>query len=60
VRAILQRTEATKKVAFLHTEKRDLGKALGAGQHGKQAQRQDLIERVAGLTLLAGSSRSLK
>jgi hypothetical protein len=53
-RAILERTKAAKKLAFRDAEKRDLGKALGAGQHREQAQEQDFIERVGDFTLLAG------
>jgi hypothetical protein len=48
----LERAEATKKAQFLDAKEGDLGEALRAGQHTKQAQKQDLIERVGHLALL--------
>jgi hypothetical protein len=50
--AILKRPEATQKAELLNPEERNLGEALGTGQHAKQAQKQDLIERVSHLSTL--------
>jgi len=36
----------------LTPKKGDLGEAFGAGQHAKQAQQQDFIERIGHLGLL--------
>ncbi len=52
-RAILERTEAAQKLALLAAEQGDVDHGLGPGQHGKQAQEQDLVERIAHLALLA-------
>jgi len=41
-----------KEAAFLDAEEGDLGEACGAGQHAKQAQQQDFIERIGHLGLL--------
>jgi hypothetical protein len=51
--AVLERTEATQKLAFLAAEQGDIDKCLGPGQHGEQAEQQDLVERVGHLALLA-------
>src|SRR5208282_3369056 len=48
-----ERAEAAKKLKFLAAEEGDLGETLGSGQHGEQAQEQDLIERVGHLAWLA-------
>ena len=52
-RAVLERTEAAQKRAFLAAEQGDIDEGLGPGQHGEQAEKQDLVERVGYLTLLA-------
>jgi hypothetical protein len=52
-RAILERAEAAQKLAFLAAEQGNIDDGLGAGQHGEQAQEQDLVERVGYLALLA-------
>ena len=52
-RAVLERTEAAQQRELLGPEQRDLGEALCTGQHRKQTQQQDLIERIGNLALLA-------
>src|ERR1700684_2384373 len=59
-RAVLERAEAAEKLKFLDAEESDLGKALGSGQHGEQAQEQDLIERVGHLAWLARILESIE
>ena len=52
--AVLERTEAAQKLAFLAAEQGDIEtNVLGPGQHGEQAEQQDLVERVGHLALLA-------
>ena len=59
-RATLERTEAPQKLELLSAEQGDIGDRLGTGQHGEQTRRQDLVQRVGHLALLAGPFRSLK
>jgi len=50
-RTVLERTEAAQKLAFLAAEQGDIDEGLGPGQHGEQAEKQDLVERVGYLNL---------
>ena len=52
-RAVLERAEAAQKLALLAAEQGDIDEGLGPGQHGEQAEQQDLVERVGHLALLA-------
>ncbi len=45
-RPVCERPEATQQVEFLLAESRDIGEGLRPGQHGEQAQEQDLVERI--------------
>src|SRR3954447_21054543 len=51
-RFIFERSEAAQKVKLLDAEQGDLDEVVGSGQHRKQAQQQDLVERVGHLALL--------
>ena len=52
-RAVRERAEAAQKTELLAAEQGDIDEGLGSGQHRKQAEEQDLIERVR-LPCLAG------
>ena len=52
-RAILERAEPAEQLKLLGAEKCDLREAFRASQHGKQAQQQNLIQRVGHLAKLA-------
>ncbi len=52
-RAVLERAEAAQKPKLLAAEQGDIGEGLGPGQHGEQAEKQDLVERICYLALLA-------
>ncbi len=46
------RSEPAQKLALCAAEQGDIDDALGSGQHGKQAQEEDFVERVGYLALL--------
>ena len=52
-RAFVERTEAAQQAKLLAAEQGDIGDRLGAGQHGEQAKKQDLLQRIVHLPLLA-------
>ena len=52
-RAIRERPEAAQQVELLAAEQGDIGDGFGTGQHGEQAEEQDLVQRVGHLPLLA-------
>jgi hypothetical protein len=52
-RAILEWAKPAEQRELLCSEKRDLGEAFRAGQHGEQAQKQDLVERISHFAALA-------
>nr|WP_281433653.1 hypothetical protein [Methylosinus sp. H3A] len=45
-RAVFEWPEATQQVELFLAEPRDVGEGLRPGQHGEQAQEQDLVERI--------------
>jgi hypothetical protein len=52
-RAVLERAEAAQKVELLAPEQGNIDEGLGPSQYGEQAEKQDLVERVGYLALLA-------
>jgi hypothetical protein len=58
--AVLKRTDAAQKLPFLAAEQGDIDDRLSPGQHGKQAQKQDLVERMGYLAVLAVLARPLR
>lgn len=51
--AVLERSKPAQQVDLLLTKPGDAGEALGPYQHGRQAQEQNLIERIGRLAELA-------
>src|SRR3954466_6219423 len=52
-RAVLEWTEAAQKLALLATEQGDVDKGFRPGEHREQTEKEDLVERVGYLALLA-------
>src|SRR4051794_20258478 len=52
-RAVLEGTEAAQKLALLATEQGDVDKGFRPGEHREQTEKEDLVERVGYLALLA-------
>ena len=52
-RAVLKRAKAAQEIELLAAEQGDIDDGLGDGQHGKQAEEQDLLEPIGDLALLA-------
>ena len=52
-RSIPKRPEPAKKLNLLLSEPRDVGECLGSAKHRKQAQQQNLVERIGDFAALA-------
>jgi len=52
-RTVLERAEAAEEFDFLDAEEGDFGEGLGARQNRDKAKKQNLVERIGHLALLA-------
>ena len=59
-RSILEGSEAPEKSQFQPAKSGDVGDCFRPGDHGEQAQQQDLVERIFDLAALPGVRQSLE
>src|SRR5450432_362288 len=59
-RAVTERTEAAEQVQLLHAKDGYLGDGLRPGQYREQAEKKDLLQRIAHLSLLPGVAEMLE